>query len=32
MKGNFNFVIDAMCWEMTPVLIKSVGKKGDGLL
>ena len=32
VKGNFNFVIDAMCWEMTSVLIKSMGKKGDGLL
>ena len=32
VKGNFNFVIDAMCWEMKSVLIKSMGKKGDGLL
>ena len=32
VKGNFHFAINAMCWEMTSVLIKSMDKKGDGLL
>ena len=32
VKGNFNFAIDAMCWQMMTVPIKSVGEKGDVLL